>query len=152
MSSDDYFGATVKMAGDQSKIVISAVRDDQTQSDSGSVYIFNKGNGNTWSQAQRLNSPAPSSSAYFGQSIAYSKDTMWLGGRTKQELPVVTTWVKSTSTTGILVLDHMFGSNLEARRTTNWADGNQFTLVVTKLMVITLMVQVKVKAMVSSWL
>ena len=65
LSSDDYFGATVKMAGDQSKIVISAVRDDQTQSDSGSVYIFNKGNGNTWSQAQRINSPAPSSSAYL---------------------------------------------------------------------------------------
>lgn len=77
-SGDDYFGQVVRISGDYSKIVVSAPYDDQSTTNSGSVYIFNRGSGNTWTQAQRINSPAPSSSGYFGQSIAYSKDTNWL--------------------------------------------------------------------------
>jgi hypothetical protein len=125
-SSEDYFGATVKMAGDQSKIVISADRDDQSQSNSGSVYIFNRGSGNTWTQAQRINSPAPSASAYFGQSIAYSKDTMWLGiAEPRQETSRgndmgqvhIYNWDSGTGS-------YVWKQTLECPEgTTNWADG-----------------------------
>ena len=73
-SSSDYFGHPVRMSGDYNRVVVGAMRDDQSQSNSGSVYIFDRGNGNVWTQAQRLNSPAPSSTDYYGQSIAFSKD------------------------------------------------------------------------------
>ncbi len=126
LSGDDYFGATVKMAGDHSKIVIASVREDQTQSDSGSVYVFNRGSGNTWSQAQKISSPAPSSSAYFGQSIGYSKDTMWLGiAEPRQE----TTRGNDMGQVHIYNWDSGTGSyvwkqTLECPEgTTNWADG-----------------------------
>ena len=73
-SNSDFFGNAVCMNHDASKIFVGAQYDDQVTTNTGSVYVFNRGSGNTWTQAQRINSPAPSSSDYFGQGLAISKD------------------------------------------------------------------------------
>jgi hypothetical protein len=78
LDGSDYYGGVVRMDGNNTKIVVSAPQDDQTVSNSGSVYIFDRGAGNTWTQAQRLNSPSPSNDGTFGNSLAFSKNAEWI--------------------------------------------------------------------------
>ena len=74
-NANDYYGQSVTMTGDYSKCAVGSPYDDQNgDNNSGSVYVFNRGSGNTWSQAQRINSPASAANDYFGGTTVMSKD------------------------------------------------------------------------------
>ena len=76
ISNTDYFGSSICLDKDGYKLVVGAERDDQTNTDSGSAYYFYRSPAApfTWTQGQRLNSPNPSTSAYYGNSICISPD------------------------------------------------------------------------------
>ena len=69
-TTDDLLGFAVDISGDI--IVAGAYGRDNTYTNEGAVYIY-KWNGSSWGQST-LENPVPSSSAYFGRSVAISND------------------------------------------------------------------------------
>ncbi|OUS41693.1 hypothetical protein BE221DRAFT_216044 [Ostreococcus tauri] len=74
----DYFGKSVSISGDT--IVIGAHHDDDnSQSDSGSAYVFTRASDGTWTQQAKLTASDAGSSDYFGSSVSVSGDTVVVG-------------------------------------------------------------------------
>ena len=65
----DLFGWSIDMEGD--KALIGAMRADGAETDMGTVYVF-ANNAGTWQQTQKLVSPDPDASDYFGYCVSMS--------------------------------------------------------------------------------
>ena len=84
----DYFGYSVAISGDT--IVVGAIvedssatgvngnQDDNSASDAGAAYVFQR-SGSTWSQQAYLKASNTDASDYFGVSVAISGDTIVVG-------------------------------------------------------------------------
>jgi hypothetical protein len=74
-STSDYFGYSVSISGDGNTVIVGAYADDDNaQSDSGSVYIFDRSDG-TWTQRAKLTAGTDAgSSDHFGYSVSISGD------------------------------------------------------------------------------
>lgn len=69
----DQFGMNGVISGDGNTIAIGAFRDDETYSNSGSVYVFTR-SGSSWSQQDKLVSSTPQAEALFGRRCDLSDD------------------------------------------------------------------------------
>ena len=77
-TAGDRFGHSVAVSGDT--VIIGAMFDDDSGSDSGSAYIFTR-TGTTWTQSQKLVGSDVTADANFGWSVAISGDTAFIGAR-----------------------------------------------------------------------
>jgi hypothetical protein len=76
-TSGDHFGISVALSGDTA--LVGAYQDDVGgYRSSGSAYIFTR-SGTEWSQQAKLTSDTPSTSIYFGLSVALSEQTALVG-------------------------------------------------------------------------
>ncbi len=78
---DDLFGRSVAISGDV--VVVGANRDDNTSTDSGSAYIFerNKGGNNNWGQTKKILASDGADGDLFGFSVTVSGDSVVVGAR-----------------------------------------------------------------------
>ena len=74
--ANDWFGFPVAISGDTA--VISAPRDDDNGTDSGSAYIFVR-SGEIWSQEAKLTANDAAAEDFFGGSVVVSGDTIVVG-------------------------------------------------------------------------
>lgn len=74
----DSFGWSVALSGDT--VIISAIRDADNGSSSGSAYIFTR-SGTTWSQQAKLTASDGAENDRFGESVASSGDTVIISAR-----------------------------------------------------------------------
>ncbi len=79
-SSSDYFGSTVCISGDIA-IVGACGDDDNSESSSGSAYIFyrDQGGADNWGQVAKLHASDPDGGDQFGICVALSGDTAVVG-------------------------------------------------------------------------
>ena len=75
-AASDYFGISVSISGNYA--AVSAFRDDDKGTDSGSVYFF-KRSGTTWSQDAKLSANDGQAYDYFGYSVSLSGDYAVVG-------------------------------------------------------------------------
>ncbi|MCP4358663.1 MAG: hypothetical protein GY796_11650, partial [Chloroflexi bacterium] len=75
-AADDEFGRSVAVDGNTA--VISAHRDDDNGSGSGSAYVFTR-SGTTWSQQQKLTASDGAAGDWFAWSVAVDSDTAVIG-------------------------------------------------------------------------
>lgn len=75
-AASDRFGWAVDVRG--SVIVVGAKFDDDTQSNSGSVYVF-RFDGSSWVEEQKLVAPDPAQHAQFGDAVAMDGDGIVVG-------------------------------------------------------------------------
>ena len=75
-AAGDLFGRSVAISGES--VVVGAFNDDDTASDSGSAYVFQR-SGTTWSQEAKLTASDAALSDFFGFSVAISGDTAVVG-------------------------------------------------------------------------
>ncbi|MEM7033345.1 MAG: Ig-like domain-containing protein [Chloroflexota bacterium] len=80
-AADDEFGASVSISGDT--IAIAAWRDDESQPNQGSVYIFQRDQGgpNNWGQVTKLTAGDGDLNDGFGISVSISDDSLVVGAR-----------------------------------------------------------------------
>ena len=78
VGNTDYFGVSVSVNGDS--LVVGAHRDDDTVTDAGAFYIFER-TGTTWTQATKLQAPTPEGSGTFGRAVAMDGDYIVVGAR-----------------------------------------------------------------------
>ena len=78
VGNTDYFGVSVSVSGDV--LVVGANRDDDTVTDAGAFYIFER-SGTTWTQSTKLQAPTPEGSGTFGRAIAIDGDYIVVGAR-----------------------------------------------------------------------
>ena len=72
--ASDQFGNSVAISKDGNYAIVGAYLEDENGVNNGAAYVFKDSNG-TWVEKQKLlASDAPSTSAYFGQSVDISKD------------------------------------------------------------------------------
>ena len=76
--ASDYFGVSVSVNGDS--LVVGAHRDDDTVTDAGAIYIFER-TGTTWTQSTKLQAPTPEGSGTFGRAVAMDGDYIVVGAR-----------------------------------------------------------------------
>jgi hypothetical protein len=69
----DYFGYSVGISGDGNTVIVGALLNDDTWSDSGSAYIFIRF-GNSWTQQAKLVASDPAANDQFGNAVAISSD------------------------------------------------------------------------------
>ena len=72
-AASDAFGFSVALNADATIALIGAYVDDDTATDSGSVYVFTRV-GTVWTQQQKLHASDPAASDYFGYSVALNAD------------------------------------------------------------------------------
>jgi len=84
-SSYDHFGASVAISGD--RIAIGSPYEDNTQYNSGAVYVFEK-SGGSWTQTAKLKASVPDYYGYFGSSVSLDGDTLVVGAYAENELGV----------------------------------------------------------------
>jgi hypothetical protein len=77
-ASNDHFGAAVSIYDDYA--IIGAWGDDDDGSNSGSVYIFQKG-GNLWGQQSKLKAEDATANDNFGYSVSISEGHVIIGSR-----------------------------------------------------------------------
>ena len=75
-SGGDQFGGAVALSGETA--LIGASRDDDSGPDAGAAYVFVR-SGTTWSQQQKLASPAGSDGDLFSLKVALAGDTALVG-------------------------------------------------------------------------
>jgi len=68
-ANGDSFGATMALNADGTIGLIGAYADDDTATDSGSVYHFTR-SGTTWTQTGKIHAPDPAAADQFGRSVA----------------------------------------------------------------------------------
>lgn len=76
VGQNDYFGQCTRISGDGNYIVAGSHRDDDTQTDSGAIYIFYRGTGD-WSggtQQAKKKASVIESSANFGYAVDIDED------------------------------------------------------------------------------
>jgi|SaaInl5LU_22_DNA_1037371.scaffolds.fasta_scaffold14878_1 hypothetical protein len=71
--SSDWFGKSVSINADGSKIIIGAETEDTGGSQAGAIYVFTR-SGSTWTQEYKLQSSEIQHSDYFGSSVSISDD------------------------------------------------------------------------------
>ena len=69
----DWFGYSVDINSDGSRIIVGAEREDTGASAAGSVYVYLR-SGTTWTLEQEINNPTPVASDYFGTSVSIDSD------------------------------------------------------------------------------
>ena len=77
-AAGDWFGLAVSVSGDTA--IIGASRSDGTGTDSGSVYVFVRDAGGTWSQQARLVANDAGKRTRFGEHISISGNTAVISG------------------------------------------------------------------------
>ncbi len=75
-AADDRFGASVAIGGDV--LAVGAVRDDDRGTESGSVYVFGRGE-SAWTFQQKLTASDGKAGDRFGISVALDGDTLVVG-------------------------------------------------------------------------
>ena len=83
----DYQGWSVSTSQNGDRIIYGAPYDDDNQTNSGSIYIFDRSNG-TWTQTKKYANHAASSFNYFGKATAVSSDGMVYVAGTEEADPV----------------------------------------------------------------
>ena len=69
-----YFGSSVSMSGDGTRVIVGAYADDATGgTDSGAAYVFSR-SATTWTQESKLIPTDSEANAYFGSSVSMSGD------------------------------------------------------------------------------
>jgi len=86
-ATSDTGGWSVSTSQNGDRIIYGAPYDDDNQSNSGSIYIFDRSNG-TWTQTKKYANHAASSANYFGKATAVSSDGMVYVGGTEEADPV----------------------------------------------------------------
>ena len=76
-AANDQFGYSVAVDGDTA--VVGANFDDDNASDSGSAYVFTRGESGGWSQATKLTASDGAANDQFGHSVAVAGDTAVVG-------------------------------------------------------------------------
>ena len=76
-AANDQFGYSVAVDGDTA--VVGANFDDHNASDSGSAYVFTRGESGGWSQATKLTASDGAANDQFGHSVAVAGDTAVVG-------------------------------------------------------------------------
>lgn len=74
----DRFGASVALDGDT--LLVGSPGHDAPGAPGGSVYVYERGPGGTWSLAQRLDIPVTNSGSGFGTTVALEGDLACVGG------------------------------------------------------------------------
>ena len=73
----DYFAYSLDIDGDY--IVLSSHKEDTTENNAGSVYVFKKGSDDTISQIAKIQSDTPEDGAFFGKSVSMQGDYIAIG-------------------------------------------------------------------------
>jgi hypothetical protein len=76
-AAGDNFGRSVSVSGDVA--LVGALYDDDRDRDSGSAYLFTRGQGGTWSQTQKLTASDGAAEDNFGVSVSVSGDVVLVG-------------------------------------------------------------------------
>ena len=87
-ADDDYFGRSVSLSADGSKVAVGALGDDDNAGDSGAAYLFTMATGGwtTTSTAARLPSqPSPDTRDYLGRSVSIGGDVIAVGAYGESE-------------------------------------------------------------------
>ena len=82
-AANDSFGASVGISKDTA--IVGAVWDDDMGTDSGSAYVFVRGDDGTWSQQAKLLAPDGKENDAFGFSVDISEDTAIVGATNASE-------------------------------------------------------------------
>mgnify|MGYP003635540067 FL=1 len=69
----DFFGKSVAMSGDGTKVIVGAFKEDTTYADVGAAYIFTY-DGSNWDAGTKILASDKQGSDYFGNSVAMSGD------------------------------------------------------------------------------
>ncbi len=77
-AAEDNMGYSVAVSGDTA-VVGAYLNDEAAANDAGSVYVFIRGGGNSWTRQQRLVASTPTVNANYGYSVTVSGDTMAVG-------------------------------------------------------------------------
>jgi hypothetical protein len=85
-ATSDTGGWSVSTSQNGDRIIYGAPYDDDNQSNSGSIYIFDRSNG-TWTQTKKYANHATSGANYFGKATAVSSDGMVYVGGTEEADP-----------------------------------------------------------------
>ena len=72
----DWFGYSVSLSGDYA--IVGALNDDDTGTDSGSAYVFEK-SGSSWNQVAKLTASNGAAGGYFGYSVSLSGNNAIVG-------------------------------------------------------------------------
>jgi len=75
-AASDHFGNSVAIAGDT--IVVGAIFDDDSGTESGSAYVFTRA-GTTWTEQAKLTASDGAANDWFGTSVAIAGDTIVVG-------------------------------------------------------------------------
>ena len=86
-ATSDTGGWNVSTSQNGDRIIYGAPYDDDNQSNSGSIYIFDRSNG-TWTQTKKYANHASSAANYFGKATAVSSDGMVYVSGTEEADPV----------------------------------------------------------------
>jgi hypothetical protein len=76
--ASDYFGIAVSVSGDVA--LVGATGEDDRGTDSGSAYLFTRGQDGTWSQTQKLTASDGAALDEFGIAVAVSGDVALVSG------------------------------------------------------------------------
>lgn len=76
-AASDNFGHAVSMSGEY--LVIGAYRDDDTETQSGSAYVFQSDEEGTWTEVQKLTASDPAPIDLFGEHVAMQGDYIVIG-------------------------------------------------------------------------
>jgi hypothetical protein len=71
--TQDFFGRSVSMSGDGTKVIVGANGEDTGASNAGSIYIFAL-SGGSWSQEAKIQASDKQADDYFGYSVAMNSD------------------------------------------------------------------------------
>ena len=71
------YGSSIAVDGDT--VVVGQMRDDTILNDAGSLYVFVREPGGTWSEVQKLTASDPTAGAEFGESVALEGDRLVVG-------------------------------------------------------------------------
>lgn len=83
-ANSDYFGQSVDINHDGSRIAIGAFYDDEVAYNTGSIYVFHQ-SGATWTQTSKLTANDPEANDSLGYSVAISSDgTTLIAGTTRK--------------------------------------------------------------------
>ena len=98
----DLFGTSVSLSSDGSMLVVGAPYwEGATGSNRGGVYIYSR-SGSSWVQSGTvLESPVPTNSALFGQSVAFSGGILAVGDATGYSAASGTVWLWELYSSGV---------------------------------------------------
>lgn len=72
-AASDTFGLDVAISEDGTRVIVGATGDSTSGAGTGAAYVFSR-SGTTWTQEQKLTTPNPQKSDWFGYSVDISED------------------------------------------------------------------------------